>query len=67
VRLGAAAPTLGFDTAVTSPLPETRFRLTGLTMVLLAAAAVLVVIAIGWFATEHVKHGLAFLGLAAVV
>jgi len=34
-------------------------------MALLAGAAVLVVIAIGWFATEHVKHGLLFLGLAA--
>ena len=45
-------------------MPETRFRLNGLTMVLLAAAAVLVVIAIGWLATGHVKHMLAFLGLA---
>ncbi len=47
-------------------MPDTRFRLTGLTMVLLAAAAVLVVIAIGWLATGHVKHMLAFLGVAAV-
>jgi hypothetical protein len=47
-------------------MPETRFRLNGLTMVLLAVAAVVVVIAIGWFATGHVKHGLAFLGVAVV-
>jgi len=47
-------------------VPETRFRLNGLTIVLLAAAAVLVVIAIGWLATGHVKHMLAFLGVAAV-
>jgi hypothetical protein len=47
-------------------MPQTRFRLTGLTIVLLAAAAVLVVIAIGWLATGHVKHMLAFLAVAAV-
>jgi hypothetical protein len=47
-------------------MPATRFRLNGLAMVLLAAAAVLVVIAIGWFATGHVKHGLAFLGVAVL-
>ena len=47
-------------------MPETRFRLNGLTMVLLAVAAVVVVIAIGWFATGHVNHGFAFLGAAAV-
>jgi hypothetical protein len=47
-------------------MPETRFRLNGLTTVLLALAAVVVLIAIGWFATGHVKHGLAFLGVAAV-
>jgi hypothetical protein len=46
-------------------MPDTRFRLTGWTMALLGAAAVLVVIAIGWFAAQHVKHGLLFLGLAA--
>jgi len=47
-------------------MPETRFRLNGLTMVLLAAAAVLVVIAIGWLAAGHVKHMLAFLGVAVI-
>jgi len=47
-------------------MPETRFRLNGLTTVLLALAAVVVVIAIGWFATGHVKHGLAFLGVAVL-
>jgi hypothetical protein len=47
-------------------MPDTKFRLNGLTMVLLAAAAVLVVIAIGWLATGHVKHMLAFLGVAVV-
>ena len=47
-------------------MPETRFRLTGLTVVLLVAAAVLVIVAIGWLATGHVKHMLAFLGVAVV-
>jgi hypothetical protein len=37
-----------------------------LTTVLLALAAVVVLIAIGWFATGHVKHGLAFLGVAVL-
>jgi hypothetical protein len=45
-------------------MSDTRFRLTGWTLAFLAAAAVLVVIAIGWLATGHVKHMLAFLGLA---
>ena len=47
-------------------MPDTRFQLTGWTLALLAATAVLVVIAIGWLATGHVKHMLAFLGLAVV-
>ena len=47
-------------------MPETRFRLNGLTIVLLALAAVVVVIAIGWLATGHVKHMLAFLGVAVI-
>jgi hypothetical protein len=47
-------------------MPETRFRLTGLTMVLLVAAGISVVVAIGWLATGHVKHMLAFLGVAVI-
>jgi uncharacterized membrane protein YccC len=47
-------------------MPDTRVRLTRWTIGLLAGAVVLVVIAIGWLVTEHVKHGLLFLGLAAV-
>jgi hypothetical protein len=47
-------------------MPETRFRRNGLTIVLLATAAVLVLIAIGWLVTGHVKHMLAFLGVAVI-
>jgi hypothetical protein len=47
-------------------MPDTKFRLTGLTIALLAVAAVLVIVAIGWLAAGHVKHMLAFLGVAVL-
>jgi predicted Co/Zn/Cd cation transporter (cation efflux family) len=57
---------LGGNGDVECRMPDTKFRLTGWTMALLAAAAVLIVIAIGWLATGHVKHMLAFLGVAVI-
>ena len=48
--------------------PDARYPVSShrLTLGLLVAAAILVVIAIGWLAAGHVKHMLAFLGVAAV-
>lgn len=49
-------------------MPETKtpFRIKPLTILAVAAAAVLVVVAVVWLAIGHPKHALAFFGLAVL-